>query len=169
MSEEDGQMDTVEDECTLLRRGLALRDASGSSAVSGLRESSKHAPCALPFTVAELGLVKLPDGSLLWGEDEVADNAETGEEAAELAPSCTWSSLELAARLSLPLTEAQSCGLPEEWVVGEPDVCLGLWWLDSVAQLSCAFLLSLVSGMTEVDVRTEAVDKEAEGGDGEDR
>lgn len=105
-------MDTVEDECTLLRRGPALRHASGGSAFSGLWESSEHAPCALPCT--ESGLVKLPVGSLVWGEDEVADNAEAGEESAELAPRCTWLSLELAVRLSLPITGAQTCGLPEE-------------------------------------------------------
>lgn len=98
----------------------------------------------------------------------MADNAEAGEEAAELAPRCTWLSLELVARLSLTPTGAQSCGLPEEWVAGEPVVCLGLWWLTAVAQLPCTCSLSLVRGMPEVDVHTEAVDKEAEEGDRED-
>lgn len=114
------------------------------------------------------GLVKLPVGSLVWGEDEVADNAEAGEEAAELAPRCTWLSLVFAARLSLLTTGAQSCGLPEEWVAGEPDVCLGLLWLVAVAQLPCACSFSLVRGRPEVDVCVEAVETEAEERDEED-
>lgn len=83
--------------------------------------------------MSESGLVKLPVGLLLWGEDEKADNGEAGEEAADLAPGCTWSSLESVARQSLPINGAQCRGLSGDWVVGEPAVRLGLWWLTAVA------------------------------------
>lgn len=76
--------------------------------------------------MVESGLAKLPVGSLVWGEDEVADNAEAGEEAVELAPMCTLLSPKLGGSLSLPITGAHSCGLCEKSLAGDPDVCLGL-------------------------------------------
>lgn len=97
----------------------------------------------------------------------MVERADAGEEAAELpgaisgTPGWMWLTLGPVAGLSLSASRAESWGLSEEWVAGEPDVevevgvWLGLWWLAAVEPLPCGWSLSLVKGAPEVAVCTE--------------